>query len=57
MVRISKQNERRQRSPRRHQRASQKTGPQKDALPKGYKEHENAVAANLAPTIFVPKVR
>ncbi len=57
MVRISKQQERRQVSPRRHRRASPKTGPKADVLPKGFKEHANAVPENLAPTIFVAKVR
>ena len=41
MVRISKKAERRAISPRRPKVAGAKTGPKKDNLPKGYREHTN----------------
>lgn len=41
MVRISKKAERRAISPRRPKVAGTKTGPKKDNLPKGYREHTN----------------
>jgi hypothetical protein len=56
MTRMSKQGERRNTSPRKHRKASPKTGPRKDNLPKGFKEHANAVDEKVAGTIFVPKV-
>ncbi|MEI6531442.1 MAG: hypothetical protein WCN87_01325 [Chlamydiota bacterium] len=54
MVRISKQQERRSVSPRRPKIAGKKTGARKDNLPKGYKEHVNAVGLDAA--IFIPKI-
>lgn len=57
MTRISKQNERRMRSPKRRRPAlSTKTGPLKDALPNGFKEHTNAVEGETAKSMFVGKV-
>lgn len=55
MVRLSKQMRKRAQSPRKHRAPSPKTGPRQDALPKGYKEHVNAVDAALASEIFFPK--
>lgn len=55
MVRISKQSERRQRSPRKHRPASAKTGPRKDNL--SFKEHANAVEGDLSKMAFIPKMK
>lgn len=55
MVRISKQQERRMRSPKRRQSPSKKTGSKKDQLPLGYKAHDNA--ASFQPSmVFIPKI-
>ncbi|MFA6917163.1 MAG: hypothetical protein WC222_12260 [Parachlamydiales bacterium] len=56
MVRISKQNERRQKSPRRHKKPMKKTGPLKDNLSIGYKPHANALEGDLAKLMFIPKL-
>lgn len=58
MVRISKQNERRAKSPRkRHFTIIQKSGSKADNLPKGYKEHPNALAGDSAALAFIPKIK
>lgn len=57
MVRISKQNERRMKSPRKNKKPSVKTGTLKDNLPTGYKEHANALEGELATMAFIPKIR
>jgi len=57
MVRISKQAERRQRSHKRPKPPGKKTGPLKDNLPKGYKEHENALPQDLSTYAYIPKIR
>ena len=57
MVRISKQQERRNQSPKRRRRPVPKTGPKKDNLPLGYKEHQNAIEGGLTSMMFVPKVK
>jgi hypothetical protein len=57
MVRISKQEERRSTSPRRPTLAGKKSGPKKDALKNGYKEHPNAVEGAAAKSVFIPKIR
>lgn len=57
MVRISKQAERRNRSPHRRRNPSPKTGPLKDNLPEGYKTHANAIEGDLAATVFIPKIK
>jgi len=57
MVRISKQQERRQRSPRRRRAPAAKTGPRQDNLPLGFKAHENAIEGPLAESHFIPKIR
>ncbi len=54
MTRMSKQGERRARSPRRCRPPSPKTGSKKDALPSGYKVHNNAVPEGMA--LFIPKM-
>jgi hypothetical protein len=57
MVRISKQAEKRTRFPRKHRAPSAKSGPLSDNLPKGFKEHTNALTGDLAATIFIPKIK
>ncbi len=57
MVRISKQAEKRSRFPRKTRAPSAKTGPLKDHLPKGFKEHPNAVSGDLAAAVFIPKIK
>ncbi|MES2121526.1 MAG: hypothetical protein V4492_01970 [Chlamydiota bacterium] len=57
MVRISKQNRRRNVSPRRPARPGIKTGAKKDALPEGFKVHPNAIEGNLAQNLFIPKIK
>jgi hypothetical protein len=54
MTRMSKQAERRSKSPRKHKAPSVKTGSKKDNLPRGFKLHENA--AETA-GVFIGKVR
>ncbi len=57
MVRISKQSERRARSPRRPRAPAQKTGPKPMNLPKGYNLHANAIEGDQAHLAFIPKIR
>ena len=57
MVRISKQSEKRARSPRRPRPPSEKTGPKKSALPMGFKEHANALEGQAGQNAFIPKIR
>ena len=58
MVRISKQSERRGRSPRkRHLLLVEKTGPKADNLPNGYKEHSNALEGDYAALAYIPKIK
>lgn len=57
MVRISKQAERRSQFPRKTRNPSVKTGPVKDNLKNGFKEHSNAVDGDLAKQVFIPKIR
>lgn len=57
MVRISKQGKRRNLSPRRPRSPSLKTGPLRDQLPNGFKEHENAVPAEFSGQAFIPKIK
>jgi len=44
MTRVSKQQERRNRCPRKRKAPSPKTGTLKDNLPEGYRVHENTVS-------------
>ena len=53
MTRISKQEERRARSPRRHKAPAPKTGPKQDNLPQGYKPQQNAVESE---GVFIGKI-
>jgi hypothetical protein len=56
MVRISKQEERRAKCPHRPRPPALKTGPKKDKLEKGFKQHDNVISdAQLAQKIFIPK--
>ncbi|NGX57591.1 MAG: hypothetical protein K940chlam3_00484 [Chlamydiae bacterium] len=57
MTRMSKQDKRRAISPRRPRMPSEKTGPKKDNLPKGFKEHANALEGDIATTVFIPKIK
>ncbi len=57
MVRISKQEERRQRCPRRPRPPSPKTGALKDNLPLGFKGHANAFEGTPLHTVFIPKIK
>lgn len=57
MVRISKQQERRSRSPRKHRAPSPKTGPKADNLPNGFKLHTNAIEGASAAMGFIPKIK
>lgn len=57
MVRISKQEERRNRFPRKHRAPSPKTGPLKDNLQGGFKSLANAVEGDLATLVFIPKIK
>lgn len=57
MVRISKQAEKRRKSPRKSRYPSPKTGPLKDALPLGYKEHENALQDKNNTSIYIAKIQ
>jgi hypothetical protein len=57
MTRISKQAERRNKSPRKHKKPSPKTGPLKDNLPNGFKAHANAIEGDLGMQAFIPKIK
>ncbi|HSW87459.1 MAG TPA: hypothetical protein VLG49_08190 [Rhabdochlamydiaceae bacterium] len=57
MVRISKQQEIRNRCPKRRRNPSPKTGPLKENLPLGFKAHENGLDGNLAQSLFIPKIK
>lgn len=54
---MSKKGKRRAVSPRRPRMPQEKTGPKKDNLPKGYKEHANAIEGSLAASVFIPKIK
>jgi len=55
MVRISKQQERRNRCPKRCRPPALKTGSKAEAV--SYKPHANAVEGNLAGLAFIPKIK
>lgn len=55
MVRRSKQEERRSKSPKRRRAPAPKTGPLKDNLPHGYKAHENSL--EMGTGAFIPKIQ
>lgn len=56
MTRISKQGKIRNKSPRRPKPPSPKTGPKRDALEFGYKQHVNAYSDAAAKNRFIPKI-
>ena len=57
MVRISKQEERRQRSPKKHKAPAKKSGPKAENLVLGYKPHANALEGLSAGSFFIPKIK
>ncbi len=57
MVRISKQEERRMKCPRKRRSPSPKTGPKKDALEYGYRVHVNALPESENVRVFISKVK
>ncbi|MBN2479308.1 MAG: hypothetical protein JXA94_03690 [Parachlamydiales bacterium] len=55
MTRIGKQEERRHQCPKkRKKRITKKTGPKKDNLKNGYKEHENALNGEY---VYIAKIK
>ena len=57
MVRLSKKTRDRAISPRRPKVNMKKTGPKKDALKKGFKEHANALAGTqTVQNAYIPKL-
>jgi len=55
MTRVGKQEERRNRCPRKRKTSfAKKTGPKKDNLNSGYKEHTNALEDN---SVFIAKIK
>ena len=57
MTRMSKKGERRNQSPRRCRFPTPKTGPLKDNLAKGFKEHTNALDGEASKKFFIGKVK
>lgn len=57
MTRLSKKAERRGICPRKNKAPQPKTGPLKDNLPLGFKEHKNALEKEMAATAFIPKIK
>ena len=59
MTRMSKQEKRRNISPRKRgmRPLTESTGPKKDNLPKGYREHPNALIHDYAKHAFIPTIR
>ncbi len=56
MTRTSKQEERRNKSPRKYRPPSPKTGPKKDNLDAGsYKTQVYALSGDIAKTAFIPQ--
>jgi len=55
MVRISKQEERRSRCPKKCKAPAVKTGPKVDAIP--FKMHNNVVEGDRAQKAFIPKIK
>ena len=56
MTRVSKK-DRLKRCPRKPTYGSTKTGPKKDNLPKGFKEHSNVFTGEVAHGTFIPKIK
>lgn len=57
MVRISKQSERRSKSPHKPRPPAIKTGPRKENLKEGHKPHANALEGEIAAKAFIPKIK
>lgn len=57
MVRLSKVTRIRQKSHKRPKIGGPKTGPKKENLPLGYKEHKNALQGDVAKAAFIPKIQ
>lgn len=57
MARISKQEERRQRNPKRCRAPAKKTGPKTENLACGYKPHTNALEGLTSSAFFIPKIK
>ncbi len=57
MTRMSKQAERREKSPRRTKAPQPKTGPKKENLPGGYKKQANAVTGDVSKIAYIPKIK
>jgi hypothetical protein len=51
---MSKKEKRRAVFPRKHKKPSPKTGPLKDNLPQGYREHTNVAESSA---FFIPKIK
>ena len=56
MVRLSKKVRDRSVSFKRPKAPSKKTGPLKDNLPKGCKEHENVLTGEKSKQLYIPKI-
>ena len=56
MTRVSKK-DRLKRCPRKPRYGSIKTGPKKDNLTKGFKEHANVFSGETAHVTFIPKIK
>jgi hypothetical protein len=56
MTRMSKQGERRAKSFRKPKLPGVKTGPKKDKLPLGFKEHINTINEEASKERFFPKI-
>lgn len=54
---MSKQGERRSRSPHRTRSPAVKTGPRKENLKEGFKSHTNALVGDLAAKAYIPKIK
>lgn len=57
MVRISKQAERRSKSPHKPRAPVEKTGARKENLKEGFKPHANALEGEIAAQAFIPKIK
>ena len=57
MVRISKQAERRSKTPHKPRPPAEKTGPRQENLKEGYKPHTNALEGEIAAKAFIPKIK
>lgn len=57
MVRMSKQGERRSKSPHKPRPPAEKTGARKENLKDGYKPHMNALEGEIAAKAYIPKIK